>query len=174
MRARPILALASVAAASSAAVSVLPASAAAPASGACAKDAIVAAASSKDAEGVQFAVENGGGVVSTCRDLNGDGKKDALFTVQGGGTGGAFSGGIVTDRGNGPVLAAWVTGHSKTSAGFRKGRPALAYPVFRKGEPDCCATGGWRVRRFAPSGTGFKALPLQKLKSNKYPLTAKP
>lgn len=147
---------------------------AAAATSACSTAAIGELAAAKDPEGVPFALRNGGAIVKTCRDLNGDGRKDALFTVESGGTGGAFLGGIVSDSGYGPELRAWVVGHQKTSFGFRRGRPAFAWPVYRRNEPACCATGGWKVRRFVPAGQGFKALPTQHLRSRRYPLTSRP
>lgn len=171
MRVRSALALATIAA-GGVAVTAGPASSAS--SPACSTATIGELASARDPESVPFAIENGGAIIRTCRDLNGDGRKDALFTVESGGTGGAFVGGIVSDDGSGPQLRAWVAGNSKTSFGFRKGRPALAWPVYRKGEPNCCATGGWRVRRYVPKGAGFKALKTEHLRSQRYPLKAKP
>lgn len=171
MRTRTVLAAATI----TTGVAVLgagPATSAAP--GSCGRATITELATAKDPEGVGFALKNGGAVVSTCRDLNGDGRKDALFTVESGGTGGAFFGGIVSDSGYGPELRTWVVGHQKTSFGFRGGRPAFAWPVYRKNEPSCCASGGWKVRRFVPDGPGFKPLKTQRLKAKAYPLKSKP
>lgn len=171
MRSRSALALATVAV-GGAAVAAGPATSAS--SPACAKATLIELATAKDPEYVPFAIENFGALVRTCRDLNGDGRKDALFTVQSGGTGGAFVGGIVSDDGTGPKLRAWVAGHSRTSFGFRKGRPAFAWPAYRKGDANCCATGGWRVRRFVPKGSGFRALKTERLRSQRYPLKTRP
>ena len=170
MRVRSALVLAS-ASVGLVAVGAGPASAA---KSACTNGVIGELAAAKDPENVPVALENGGAIVKTCRDLNDDGRKDALFTVESGGTGGAFFGGIVSDSGYGPELRAWVVGHQKTSFGFRKGRPAFAWPVYKKNEPSCCATGGWKVRRFVPDGPGFKALATQHLKSRRYPLRSRP
>jgi hypothetical protein len=91
-----------------------------------------------------------------------------------GGSGGAFFGGIVGGAGNGPSLLAWSGPNGKTTFGFFRGRPALAWPVYRKGDANCCFSGGWRVRRFEPSGGTFRALKVVRLRSNRMPLNRKP
>lgn len=171
MRVRPVLALASVALGGAAVAAGPAVSASSPA---CAEATLTEIAIAKDPENVSFALENHGAILRTCRDLDGDGRKDALFTVESGGSGGAFLGGIVSDGGDGPRLRAWVSGHSRTSFGFRKGRPAFAWPVYRKGDANCCASGGWRVRRFVADSGGFEALKTQRFRSRDYPLKARP
>ncbi|MEV4422641.1 hypothetical protein AB0L40_22095 [Patulibacter sp. NPDC049589] len=173
MRAAPLLTIAAVAAGSIATVAVTAGPAASATSTACKASMVKALALEQDHENVSFWLSNGGGISTTCRDLNGDGRKDGQFLISSGGTGGAFAGGIVADDGNGPAIRAWVIGHSKTSSGFYKGVPAFAWPVYRKGDPNCCATGGWKVRRFKPSGDAFKQQRTVTLKSQKYPLKAK-
>lgn len=119
---------------------------------------------------VAAALENDGEVVLTCRDLNGRGPREALFIITGGGTGGAFWGGIVVDRDPAPVIGAWVAGRQKLAFGFRRGLPAIAWPRYRRGEPNCCPRGGWTVRRFRSAGRGFVVRSTDRLRSNAYPL----
>ncbi|MGE4428322.1 MAG: hypothetical protein AB7G37_17850 [Solirubrobacteraceae bacterium] len=153
------------------AVSVPAADAASPS--ACRSGTIASLAADREAD-VTAALEYGS-VVRTCRDLNGDGRRDALFIITGGGTGGAFWGGIVQGTsGNRARLGAWVGGQSKMSYGFYKGRPALAWPVYRRADAGCCPTGGWKVRRFIRSGKGFRPLKTLRKRSNTYPLKLKP
>lgn len=137
---------------------------------ACDKARIAELATARD-PAVSGALENQGQVVLTCRDLNGKGPREALFIITGGGTGGAFWGGIVVDRDPSPVISAWTSGHAKTSFGFRRGLPALAWPRYRKGDANCCPRGGWTVRRFRSAGDGFAVRSTTRLRSNGYPLT---
>lgn len=179
MRASPVPPLLAVVvtAGSTAAVALAaapPASAATPP--ACQTKVANALALERDPENVSFWLSNDGGAVVTCRDVNGDGRKDGLFIMLGGGSGGAFSGGIITDDGAGttPVLRAWVKQGSRMGVGFRRGLPAFAWPIYRRGDPNCCASGGWKIRKFRPSGTSFTALKTQRLRSQSYPLKKRP
>ncbi|MCK9250868.1 MAG: hypothetical protein M0P31_18055 [Solirubrobacteraceae bacterium] len=153
------------------AVSVPAANAATPF--ACRSSTISSLAAERDRQ-INATVEYGGAVVRTCRDLNGDGRRDALFIITSGGTGGAFWGGIVQGTRGGARLGAWYSGEQKMSYGFYKGRPALAWPVYRRNEPTCCPTGGWKVRRFIASGSRFRALKTLHKRTNRYPLKLKP
>jgi hypothetical protein len=169
MRVAPFATVLSVAALG--AVSIPAASAAAPA---CGKTQILELAKERAPDAVNAALAGGGGVARTCRDLNGDGRKDALFVLVGGRSGGAFFGGIVGGAGNGPSLLAWSGPYGKTTFGFFRSRPALAWPVYREGDANCCPSGGWRVRRFVSSGGTFRALKAVRLRSDRMPLNRKP
>lgn len=107
-----------------------------------------------------------------CIKINGDAIPDALWLLNGGGTGGAFQGGVVESGfGGAPATLTFWLDEAKLTTGTYKGRPAIAWPVYRKQDAGCCPRGGWRWRYYSarPDGT-VKQSKLRKSKKNKFPL----
>lgn len=107
-----------------------------------------------------------------CIKINGDAIPDALWLLNSGGTGGAFQGGVIESgfAGAPATLTFWLD-QAKLSVGTYKGRPAIAWPVFRKSDPGCCPRGGWRWRTYSARADGtVKQSRLRKSKKNTFPL----
>ncbi|MFT4036018.1 MAG: hypothetical protein QM679_10640 [Patulibacter sp.] len=107
-----------------------------------------------------------------CRTIDGDELPDALWVLGSGGTGGALHAGIATSGSGGApaVMAEWVDGYRLTT-GLYRGRAAIAWPKYRKADPNCCASGGWRWRFYGPaSGGGVHRSKLRKSRKTTWPL----
>jgi hypothetical protein len=99
-------------------------------------------------------VDNGGGVGQlVCADLTGDGTRDALYTLDSGGTGRAFDWGLVVADGDAPRSATAGGGGSKLAIDVLNGRAEVANPIYRANDPNCCPRGGARIRTFRWNGT---------------------
>lgn len=99
-----------------------------------------------------------------CHDFTGDGRRDVAFPILSGGTGGAFKFAVfrgspegskkVTERGYG----------SKTSLRRKGRRLNVLNPVYRKGDGNCCPSGGFEVRTFRFTRTKIVFVERQRIK----------
>lgn len=107
-----------------------------------------------------------------CRRIDGDDIPDALWRLDGGGSGGAFNAGVaVSGAAGAPAsMAHWIAG-SHLSLGLYHGKAAIAWPRYRKSDPNCCATGGYRWRYFGARADGsVYRSKLRKSKRTAWPL----
>ncbi len=88
-----------------------------------------------------------------CADFTGDGTRDVLYTILSGGTGGAFVWGMIAADGAAPKVVTTGGGGSKLAIDRLGARPQVLDPIYRRGDGNCCPTGGARIRTFRWNGT---------------------
>jgi hypothetical protein len=99
------------------------------------------------------AERNMGGISSLrCFDFTGDGTRDVLFSVFGGGTAGNGAWGLVVADGGTHKLTNYGGGGSDLGIDRRGSRPQVINPIYRRGDPNCCPTGGFRIRTYKWNG----------------------
>lgn len=101
-------------------------------------------------------VELGRGVTSIrCRDLTGDGERDALFAIASGGTAGNTNFGILLGRAGGAPgrLALYRSGY-KIGVAATAGKPEVLQPIYRRDDPNCCPS-SFEIRRYRWTGERF-------------------
>lgn len=111
----------------------------------------------------------------TCTNLNGDDIPDALWALSSGGSGGAFRAGVAVSgtAGAAASIAHWVDGHSHLITGTVGGKPAIGSPRYRKGDANCCPSGGWRWRTYTPAADGgVKQSKLKTTRKRRCPIRA--
>ena len=72
-----------------------------------------------------------------------------------GGSGGDIYWGILRRNASGRVSVSLFESGRGFGLRIENGALAVATPIYRRGDPGCCPTGGWRVRRFAWNGARF-------------------
>ena len=90
-----------------------------------------------------------------CRDFTRDGKTDMEATFFSGGTAGDVAWVVFVRRGNAWVLALARLHDYKLSLAFPGSDIVETQPVYRKGDANCCPTGGFDHRKFHWNGTKF-------------------
>ena len=90
-----------------------------------------------------------------CSDLTGDGEPELAFTVTVGGSGGDVYWGILRRNVSGRVSVSPFESGRGFGIRIEDGALAVATPIHRRADPNCCPTGGYRVRRFAWNGARF-------------------
>jgi hypothetical protein len=91
----------------------------------------------------------------TCRDFTGDGKIDMALVFYSGGTAGDIAWVVFRRSGSSWKLALARLHDYKLSLVFR-GRDIIeTQPVYRRGDANCCPTGGFDHRRFHWNGSRF-------------------
>jgi hypothetical protein len=101
-------------------------------------------------------VELGRGVTTVrCRDLTGDGERDALFAIASGGTAGNTNFGILLGRAGGAPgrLALYRDGY-KVAIAATAGMPEVLQPIYRRDDPNCCPS-SFEIRRYRWTGERF-------------------
>ncbi len=88
-----------------------------------------------------------------CADFTGDGTRDVLYTIFSGGTGGAFVWGLIAADGAEPKVVTTGGGGSKLAIDRLGSRPQILNPIYRRGDGNCCPSGGARIRTFRWNGT---------------------
>lgn len=93
-------------------------------------------------------------LTSICHDFTGDGRRDVVFAIASGGTGGAFAWAVFrrTAQEGGPLGRRYrkvAEPQSGSHTGLRRrGRLIVVVnPIYRPVDPNCCPTGG-QLRRF--------------------------
>lgn len=107
-----------------------------------------------------------------CLKIDGDDIPDALWLLNTGGSSGPFQGGVaLSGNAERPASLEYWIDQPRLTVGTYKGRPAIAWPVFRKKDPMCCPRGGWRWRYYSarPDGS-VKQSKLRSTKQRKSPL----
>lgn len=91
-----------------------------------------------------------------CKDLNGDGNRDAFFAVASGGTAGNTNWGAIFGRADGSPgrLAAWRDAY-KIAIAVTRGDPEVLNPVYGRDDPNCCPS-SFNATRFHWNGQKFK------------------
>jgi hypothetical protein len=89
-----------------------------------------------------------------CKDLTGDGVKDALFTVYSGGTAGDIAFGVIT--GPGGVLAHYGKGYKVGVDPTSDTSFDVQQPIYRRTDPNCCPS-KFAVTPYRWNGKKFKA-----------------
>ena len=111
-------------------------------------------------------IELGRGVTAVrCRDLTGDGERDALFTVASGGTAGNTNFGILIGRADGAPgrLALYRDGY-KVSVATTAGQAEVLQPIYRRNDPNCCPS-SFEIRRYRWTGELFTVRSRHKTKT---------
>jgi len=98
-------------------------------------------------------VNDGGVDRLLCFDATGDGTRDVLYTISGGGSGGAFDWGFIAADGSEPRVVTRGGGGSRLGISRRGRRPEVANPIYRRSDANCCPSGGARIRTFRWNGT---------------------
>jgi len=101
-------------------------------------------------------IELGRGVTSVrCRDLTGDGERDALFAVASGGSAGNTNFGVLLGRAGGTPgrLALYRNGY-KVAVATTAGQPEVLQPIYRRDDPNCCPS-SFEIRRYRWTGERF-------------------
>jgi hypothetical protein len=90
-----------------------------------------------------------------CRDLTGDGERDALFAVASGGTAGNTNFGVLTGGSVGAPrrLALYRSGY-KVSIAATAGDPEVLQPIYRRSDANCCPS-SFEIRRYGWTGERF-------------------
>lgn len=107
---------------------------------------------------VKAAIEHDGGSVDVgfgqfiCRDVTGDGRKDALFTVLSGGTAGATHFGVFSRA----KLELYEAGYKVQVRRDSSRRFTLEQPFYKADDPNCCPS-AFDYTPYTWSGKGFKA-----------------
>jgi len=83
-----------------------------------------------------------------CHDFTGDARRDVVFPILSGGTGGAFKFAVFRGSPDGPKKVTERGYGSKTSLRREARRLKVLNPVYRKGDGNCCPSGGFNVRTF--------------------------
>ena len=112
-------------------------------------------------------IDNQAGVdVIRCGDVNGDGIKDALFTIGSGGTAGDVRFGVVSGQANGVAdqLLLWKSGYKVGVALHNKTSFDVLQPHYGKNDANCCPS-SFREYRETWNGTHFKAGKSKSLKT---------
>ena len=100
------------------------------------------------------AKKNDGGLAAVkCLRIDDDTRYDALFAIFSGGTAGNIAWGAARGGPSGHgALIKLTTSHSQLGVGIRQTEigpvPAIAYPVFRPGDGNCCASGGFVIQTY--------------------------
>lgn len=95
------------------------------------------------------AKRNGGGLAAVrCVNINGDHRGDPLFAISSGGTAGNQAWGIAlgTRSGRGRIVK-FQRGYG-LGIGVVRGRPAVAGPIYRPGDGNCCPSGGYTITSY--------------------------
>lgn len=90
-----------------------------------------------------------------CRDMTGDGQRDALFAVASGGTAGNTNFGVLIGRTGGAPgrLALYREGY-KVGIAVTAGQPEVLQPIYRRDDPNCCPS-SFEIRRYRWAGERF-------------------
>jgi hypothetical protein len=90
-----------------------------------------------------------------CRDLTGDGQRDALFAIASGGTAGNTNFGIIIGRAGGAPgrLALYRDGY-KVGVAVTAGEPEVLQPIYRRNDANCCPS-SFEIRRYRWTGERF-------------------
>ena len=100
--------------------------------------------------------EGGGPDELICHDLTGDGVPELAVTVFSGGTAGDIAWAVFR-RLNGRWRPAFVQLQVYKVRLFRVGRDLVeSQPIYRKNDPNCCPSGGFRYRRLHWNGKAFQ------------------
>ena len=101
-----------------------------------------------------FKRERGGVGQYVCLDFSGDGRQDLAFTINGGGSGGAFEwvAYVATQRGSWRRVLRHRGGTSHLGVEARGKRIVITSPRYAEGDSSCCPTAGQTLRYYAWDG----------------------